>query len=122
MQTTGAADLLARFLVGTIAQGNPIAALAVSDHHVPVGRDEQRRHCGHPVSIALGIAATLGVNPTVSDVAIGASCAFSRQSDIRTTPGILARWLPVITGGWDSWRGHRGRRQSAAAVADRLAL
>ncbi len=29
MQTTGAVDQLARFLVDTIAQGNPIAALAV---------------------------------------------------------------------------------------------
>jgi hypothetical protein len=50
MQTTGAVDQLARFLVDTIAQGNPIAALAVVliTTLVSVRRDEQRCYCGHP--------------------------------------------------------------------------
>jgi di/tricarboxylate transporter len=80
MQTTGAADLLARFLVGTIAQGNPIAALAVVLITTMFLSDVMNNAATAAVlcPIALGIAATLGVNPDsfLMAVAIGASCAF----------------------------------------------
>ena len=80
MQTTGAADLLARFLVGTIAQGNPIAALAVILITTMFLSDVMNNAATAAIlcPIALGIAATLGVNPDsfLMAVAIGASCAF----------------------------------------------
>ncbi|WP_071797158.1 SLC13 family permease [Natronohydrobacter thiooxidans] len=80
MQQTGAADLLARFLVGTIAQGNAIAALAVVLVTTMFLSDAMNNAATAAVlcPIALGIAATLGVNPDsfLMAVAIGASCAF----------------------------------------------
>lgn len=80
MQSTGAADLLARFLVGTIAQGNPIAALAVVLITAMFLSDVMNNAATAAVlcPIAIGIAATLGVNPDsfLMAVAIGASCAF----------------------------------------------
>ncbi|WP_074788139.1 SLC13 family permease [Roseovarius tolerans] len=80
MQTTGAADLLARFLVGTIAQGNPVAALAVVLITTMFLSDVMNNAATAAIlcPIALGIAATLGVNPDsfLMAVAIGASCAF----------------------------------------------
>ena len=80
MQTTGAADQLARFLVGTIAQGNPIAALAVVLITTMFLSDVMNNAATAAIlcPIALGIAATLGVNPDsfLMAVAIGASCAF----------------------------------------------
>ncbi|MDA3857785.1 MAG: SLC13 family permease [Roseovarius sp.] len=80
MQTTGAADLLARFLVETIAQGNPIAALAVVLITTMFLSDVMNNAATAAIlcPIALGIAATLGVNPDsfLMAVAIGASCAF----------------------------------------------
>jgi di/tricarboxylate transporter len=80
MQTTGAADLLARFLVETIAQGNPVAALAVVLITTMFLSDVMNNAATAAVlcPIALGIAATLGVNPDsfLMAVAIGASCAF----------------------------------------------
>ncbi|MDP5084752.1 MAG: SLC13 family permease [Yoonia sp.] len=80
MQTTGAADMLARFLVGTIAQGNPIAALAVVLITTMFLSDVMNNAATAAIlcPIALGIAATLGVNPDsfLMAVAIGASCAF----------------------------------------------
>ncbi len=80
MQTTGAADLLARFLVGTIAQGNPIAALAVILITTMFLSDVMNNAATAAIlcPIALGIAASLGVNPDsfLMAVAIGASCAF----------------------------------------------
>lgn len=52
MQTTGAAEPLAQFLVKTIAQSNPVGPLAVvlitTMFHVE--RDEQCRHTSHSVS------------------------------------------------------------------------
>ncbi|SUZ33798.1 Sodium-dependent dicarboxylate transporter SdcS [Roseibaca ekhonensis] len=80
MQTTGAADQLARFLVETIAQGNPVAALAVVLITTMFLSDVMNNAATAAIlcPIALGIAATLGVNPDsfLMAVAIGASCAF----------------------------------------------
>jgi di/tricarboxylate transporter len=80
MQTTGAADLLARVLVETVAQGNAIAALAVVLVVTMFLSDVMNNAATAAVlcPIALGIAATLGVNPDsfLMAVAIGASCAF----------------------------------------------
>jgi di/tricarboxylate transporter len=80
MQSTGAADLLARFLVDTIAQGNPVAALTVVLITTMFLSDVMNNAATAAVlcPIALGIAATLGVSPDsfLMAVAIGASCAF----------------------------------------------
>jgi Trk K+ transport system NAD-binding subunit len=80
MQSTGAADLLARFLVDTVAQGNPVAALAVVLITTMFLSDVMNNAATAAVlcPIALGIAATLGVSPDsfLMAVAIGASCAF----------------------------------------------
>ena len=80
MQTTGAADVMARFLVETIAQGNAIAALAVVLVVTMFLSDVMNNAATAAVlcPIAIGIAAALGVNPDsfLMAVAIGASCAF----------------------------------------------
>lgn len=80
MQATGAADLLARVLVETIAQGNAIAALAVVLVVTMFLSDVMNNAATAAVlcPIAIGIAAALGVNPDsfLMAVAIGASCAF----------------------------------------------
>lgn len=80
MQSTGAADLLAVFLVETIAQGNAIAALAVVLVTTMILSDVMNNAATAAVlcPIALGIASSLGVNPDsfLMAVAIGASCAF----------------------------------------------
>jgi di/tricarboxylate transporter len=80
MATTGAADVLARLLVETIAQGNAIAALGVILVVTMFLSDVMNNAATAAVlsPIAIGIAATLGVNPDsyLMAVAIGASCAF----------------------------------------------
>lgn len=80
MQTTGAADVLARLLVDTIARGNAIAALAVVLITTMFLSDVMNNAATAAVMspIALGIAAALGVSPDsfLMAVAIGASCAF----------------------------------------------
>lgn len=80
MQTTGAADLLARFLVDTIAQGNAVIALAVVLITTMFLSDVMNNAATAAVlcPIAIGISTTLGVNPDtfLMAVAIGASCAF----------------------------------------------
>lgn len=80
LQTTGAADVLARFLVDTVAQGNAIAALAVVLITTMMLSDVMNNAATAAVlaPIALGIAGALGVNPDsfLMAVAIGASCAF----------------------------------------------
>ena len=80
MQTTGATDVLARFLVDTIAQGNAIAALAVVLVTTMFLSDVMNNAATAAVlcPIAIGIASALGVNPDsfLMAVAIGASCAF----------------------------------------------
>ncbi|MZQ88279.1 SLC13 family permease [Frigidibacter albus] len=80
MQTTGAADLLSRFLVETIAQGNAVAALAVVLIVTMTLSDVMNNAATAAVlcPIAIGIASALGVNPDsfLMAVAIGSSCAF----------------------------------------------
>lgn len=80
MQSTGAADLLARFLVDTIAQGNAVVALGVVLITTMFLSDVMNNAATAAVlcPIALGISDTLGVNPDsfLMAVAIGASCAF----------------------------------------------
>ena len=80
MQTTGAADQLAQFLVGTIAQGNAIAALTVVLITTMFLSDVMNNAATAAVMcpIAIGIASALGVNADsfLMAVAIGASCAF----------------------------------------------
>lgn len=80
MESTGAADLLARFLVEIIAQGNPVAALAVVLITTMFLSDVMNNAATAAVlcPIALGISTNLGVNADsfLMAVAIGASCAF----------------------------------------------
>jgi len=80
MQSTGAADLLARFLVDSIAQGNAVVALGVVLITTMFLSDVMNNAATAAVlcPIALGISDTLGVNPDsfLMAVAIGASCAF----------------------------------------------
>lgn len=80
MQSTGAAETLARFLVETIAQGQAVAALAVVLMTTMFLSDVMNNAATATVlcPIALGIAAALEVNPDsfLMAVAIGASCAF----------------------------------------------
>lgn len=80
MQATGAADVLAQFLVDTVAQGNAIAALTVVLVTTMFLSDVINNAATAAVlcPIAIGIAGALGVNPDsfLMAVAIGASCAF----------------------------------------------
>ncbi len=80
MQDTGAADVLARFLVESIAQGHAVAALAVVMVVTMFLSDVMNNAATAAVlcPIAIGIAAALGVNADtfLMAVAIGASCAF----------------------------------------------
>jgi di/tricarboxylate transporter len=80
MQTTGTAELLASFLVESVARGNAVAALAVVLVTTMFLSDVMNNAATAAVlcPIAIGIAAALGVNPDsfLMAVAIGASCAF----------------------------------------------
>ena len=80
MQETGAAGLVAQFLVNTVAQGNAVAALAVILITTMFLSDVMNNAATAAVMcpVALGIAAALGVSPDsfLMAVAIGASCAF----------------------------------------------
>jgi di/tricarboxylate transporter len=80
MQSTGAAEKLARFLVDTVAQGNAVAALVVVLVVTMFLSDVMNNAATAAVlcPIALSISSTLGVNPDsfLMAVAIGASCAF----------------------------------------------
>ncbi len=80
MQSTGAADVMARFLVDMVAQGNAIAALAVVLVTTMFLSDVMNNAATAAVlsPIALGLATALDVNPDsfLMAVAIGASCAF----------------------------------------------
>lgn len=80
MESTGAASLLAQFLVGTIAQGNAVAALAVVLITTMFLSDVMNNAATAAVlcPVAIGIATALGVNADsfLMAVAIGASCAF----------------------------------------------
>jgi di/tricarboxylate transporter len=80
MQSTGAAEVLARFLVDSVAQGNAVAALVVVLVTTMFLSDVMNNAATAAVlcPIALGIATALDVNPDsfLMAVAIGASCAF----------------------------------------------
>lgn len=88
MQITGAADRLAQVLVDTIAQGNPMAALAVVLITTMFLSDVMNNAATAAVMcpIAIGIASNLSVSPDsfLMAVAIGASCAFLTPSATRT--------------------------------------
>ena len=80
MEATGAASVMAGFLVDTVAQGNAIAALAVILIVTMFLSDVMNNAATAAVMcpIALGISASLGVSADsfLMAVAIGASCAF----------------------------------------------
>lgn len=80
MASTGTADLIARFLLTTVAQGNAVAVLALILVVTMFLSDLMNNAATAAVMcpIALGTAAALGVNPDsfLMAVAIGASCAF----------------------------------------------
>ncbi len=80
MQTTGAADLLARALMDSVAQGNAVIALALVLIVTMTLSDLMNNAATAAVMcpVAIGSAAALGVNadPFLMAVAIGASCAF----------------------------------------------
>ncbi|PKN43665.1 MAG: SLC13 family permease [Deltaproteobacteria bacterium HGW-Deltaproteobacteria-18] len=80
MQSTGAADLIARLLLENVAQGNPFVGLAVVMVTTMMLTDLMNNAATAAVMapIGLGAAIQLGVNPDtfLMAVAIGASCAF----------------------------------------------
>jgi len=80
MEATGAAALVAELLVGTLAQGHAVAALALVLVATMFLSDVMNNAATAAVMcpIALGIAAALGASPDgfLMAVAIGASCAF----------------------------------------------
>lgn len=80
MEDTGAADLIARFLLDGIAQGNAVIALSLILVVTMTLSDLMNNAATAAVMcpIALGTAGQLGVNPDgfLMAVAIGASCAF----------------------------------------------
>lgn len=105
MQTTGAADVLARFLVETVAQGNAVVALTVVLVTTMFLSDVMNNAATAAVlcPIAIGIAAALGVNPDsfLMAVAIGASCAFLTPIGHQNNTLILG---PGGFGFGDYWR------------------
>jgi di/tricarboxylate transporter len=80
METTGSADLIARFLIDNLAQGNAVVGLALILVVTMSLSDLMNNAATAAVMcpIAIGTAAALGVNPDsfLMAVAIGASCAF----------------------------------------------
>ncbi|HAV63052.1 MAG TPA: SLC13 family permease [Verrucomicrobiales bacterium] len=80
MESTGTADLIARFLMDYVAQGHPVVALAVILAVTMFLSDLMNNAATAAVMcpIAIGTATALGVNADtfLMAVAIGASCAF----------------------------------------------
>jgi di/tricarboxylate transporter len=80
METTGAADLIARFLIESVAQGHPVAVLSLILVGTMFLSDLMNNAATAAVMcpIAIGTASTLEVSadPFLMAVAIGASCAF----------------------------------------------
>ncbi|KPP89526.1 MAG: di/tricarboxylate transporter [Rhodobacteraceae bacterium HLUCCA08] len=105
MQSTGAAEVLARVLVTGVAQGNAVAALAVILITTMFLSDVMNNAATAAVMcpIALGIAGTLGVDPDafLMAVAIGASCAFLTPIGHQNNTLILG---PGGFGFGDYWR------------------
>jgi di/tricarboxylate transporter len=80
MERTGAADVIGRFLLEGIAQGHPVAGLAVILVVTMTLSDVMNNAATAAVMcpVAIGTAAQLGASadPYLMAVAIGASCAF----------------------------------------------
>ena len=80
MEETGAANLVATYLMATVAQGNAVVALVVLLVVTMVLTDFMNNAATVAVlcPIALSAAASLGVNPDafLMAVAVGGSCAF----------------------------------------------
>ena len=80
MQSTGTADLIARFLLDTVAQGHAVVALVLILVVTMFLSDVMNNAATAAVMcpIAIGTAGALGVSPDsfLMSVAIGASCAF----------------------------------------------
>lgn len=80
LASTGTADLIAEFLIYTVAQGNPVFALVVILVVTMTLSDFMNNAATAAVMcpIAIGAAGQLGVNsdPMLMAVAVGASCAF----------------------------------------------
>jgi di/tricarboxylate transporter len=80
MESSGVADLIARFLLDTLALGQPVLALALILVVTMTLSDLMNNAATAAVMcpIALGASAALGVaaDPFLMAVAIGASCAF----------------------------------------------
>ncbi|MBE0501394.1 MAG: SLC13 family permease [Desulfuromonadales bacterium] len=80
METTGTADLIARFLIESLAQGHPVAVLTLILVGTMFLSDLMNNAATAAVMcpIAIGTASTLSVSadPFLMAVAIGASCAF----------------------------------------------
>lgn len=80
LEATGGAELIARTLVGSLADGRPLLALGLVLVVTMVLSDVMNNAATAAVMtpIALGIADVLGANPDsfLMAVAIGASCAF----------------------------------------------
>jgi di/tricarboxylate transporter len=80
MQSTGTADLIARFLLQTVAQGHGVVALALI-LVLSMGLSDLMNNAATAAvmcPIAIGTAGALDVSPAsfLMAVAIGASCAF----------------------------------------------
>jgi di/tricarboxylate transporter len=105
MEATGTAELLASFLVGTVAQGHPVVALAMVMLVTMFLSDVMNNAATAAVMcpIAIGIAAALGVaaDAFLMAVAIGASCAFLTPIGHQNNTLILG---PGGFGFGDYWR------------------
>ena len=105
METTGTAALIAEELLGTVAQGQAVVALVLLMVVTMFLSDLMNNAATAAVMapIALGIAATLGVNPDsfLMAVAIGASCAFLTPIGHQNNTLILG---PGGFGFGDYWR------------------
>lgn len=105
MESTGAAALLANFLIGSVAQGNAVVALGLVLVVTMFLSDVMNNAATAAVMcpIALGIAGALGVSPDsfLMAVAIGASCAFLTPIGHQNNTLILG---PGGFGFGDYWR------------------
>jgi len=105
MKSTGAADMIARFLLEYVAQGEAVVGLAVILMATMVLTDFMNNAATAAVMcpIAIGTAAQLGVNADsfLMAVAIGASCAFLTPVGHQNNTLILG---PGGFGFGDYWR------------------
>src|SRR5690606_20753606 len=80
MESTGTADLIARFLLDNVVQGNPVAGLAliliVSMFLSDLMNNAATAAVMCPVAISTATALGVNADAFLMAVAIGASCAF----------------------------------------------